>query len=172
MRATPGTRGAWRLAGLARRMKRAWRASSRREALQLVAMTQNAHNITTLMIAAFHENWTIRLALSADDAMALLRKAHSAAVIYDWDSDRNGWRRVCGASVERGMPFYLTAEAPPDDLFLAVACAGGASVLWKPLRAEEVIAVVRAAGNIAADATAPGDTQSAAAAENANGRLA
>src|ERR1017187_1568258 len=110
-------------------LKGTLRPVHRNGALQLVVLAQGAHTITTLMIAAFHENWTVRFALSPGDAMALLRKAPSVALVYDWDSHEGDWRELCDACVHCGVHFHLVASMPPDDLFLAVAGAGGSGGL-------------------------------------------
>ena len=147
--ATPGTPF---LVSMFARLKRVLCPQPRQKALQLVVLARGAHTTTTLMIAAFHENWNIRFALSPCDAMALLRKAPSAALVYDWDSHEAGWQEVCSACVQRGVPFHLVASMPSDDLFLAVAGAGGSGVLWKPLRAEQVIAGISSARSLAGGA--------------------
>ena len=131
----------------------------RHNALQLVVLAHGAHTTTTAMIAAFHENWTIRFALSPGDAMALLRKAPSAALVYDWESHEAGWRGLCSACVQRGVPFHLVANMPSDDLFLAVAGAGGSGVLWKPFRAEQMIAAIASTRSLAG--MAPDDAHDA-----------
>jgi len=124
------------------RLKRTLCPPPRNGALQLIVLAHGAHTITTLMIAAFHENWTIRFALSPSDAMALLRKAPSVALVYDWDSHQADWRELCNACAQCGVSFLLAASTPSDDLFLAVAGAGGAGVLWKPFSAEQLIAAL------------------------------
>jgi len=118
-------------------------------ALQVVVLAHGAHTITTLMIAAFHENWTIRYALSPDDAMAFLRNAPSAALICDWDSHTGDWRGLCRACVQCGVPFHLAATWPSDDLFLAVAVAGGSGVLWKPFNAGQIVSAIGSSGSLA-----------------------
>jgi hypothetical protein len=147
------------LVNLLARLKRVLCPQPRQKALQLVVLARGAHTTTTLMIAAFHENWNIRFALSPCDAMALLRKAPSAALVYDWDSHEAGWQEVCSACVQRGVHFHLVASTPSDDLFLAVAGAGGSGVLWKPLRAEQMIAAIDSARSLAG--TAPDDPHDA-----------
>ena len=147
------------LVNLLARLKRVLCPQPRQKALQLVVLARGAHTTTTLMIAAFHENWNIRFALSPCDAMALLRKAPSAALVYDWDSHEAGWQEVCSACVQRGVHFHLVASTPSDDLFLAVAGAGGSGGLWKPLRAEQMIAAIDSARSLAG--TAPDDPHDA-----------
>ena len=93
------------LVSLLARLKRVLCPQPRQKALQLVVLARGAYTTTTLMIAAFHENWNIRFALSPFDAMALLGKAPSAALVYDWDSHEAGWQEVCSACVQRGVPF-------------------------------------------------------------------
>lgn len=142
--AVPGMRAIRaRLAHLARRKRG-------RNSSQLVVLTRSPHAVTALLIAAFHADCILRLAPSARAAIALLRKGRTAAVFFDWDSRESGWRDLCGACVECGVPFHLAAETPSDALFLAVACAGGASVLWKPLRARQVIAAMESTRAITA----------------------
>jgi len=140
------------LVSLLARLRRALCPLSRHNAPQLVAMAHGSHTVTTLMIAAFHENWNIRFAPSSADAMALLRKAPSAALVYDWDSQEGDWRALCSACVQRGVPFCLVATLPSDDLFLAVAVAGGAGVLWKPFSAEQIVAALGSAQSLAGGA--------------------
>jgi hypothetical protein len=122
---TPGTSDKPFFANLLARLKGMLRPVHRNGALQLVVLAQGAHTITPLMIAALHENWTIRFAPSPGDAMALLRKAPSVA---------------------------LVASMPTDDLFLAVAGAGGSGVLWKPLSAKQMLAAIDSARSLAGTA--------------------
>jgi hypothetical protein len=151
---TPGTPDKPFFVKLLARLKGTLRPVHRNGALQLVVLAQGAHSITTLMIAAFHENWTIRFALSPSDAMALLRKAPSIALVYDWDSYEGGWRELCDACAHCGVSFLLVASMPTDDLFLAVAGAGGSGVLWKPLSAKQMIAAIGSARSLAGTAPA------------------
>lgn len=131
------------------RLKHALGALPQHCSPQLVVLAQGGHTITTFMITAFHENWTIRFALSPDAAMALLRKAPSAALVCDWDSHAANWRGLCGVCVQCNVPFYLAATNPSDDLFLAVAAAGGSGVLWKPVSAERIVAAMDSARSLA-----------------------
>jgi hypothetical protein len=146
---TPGIADAPFLVNLLARLKRALCPLPRHNALRLVVLTNGAHTTTTTMIAAFHENWAIRFAVSPGDAMALLRKAPTAALVYDWDLHEGDWRELCSACVQCGIPFHLVANMPSDDLFLAVASAGGSGVLWKPLSADQVIAAIGSARSLA-----------------------
>jgi hypothetical protein len=98
--------------------------------------------LTAFMIAAFHEDWMIRFAQSPHDAMARLGNGESTVLIYDWDHYPAAWREVCTACSRNSVPFYLVATMPPDDLFLAVAGAGGSGVLWKPLTTEQMTAAI------------------------------
>jgi hypothetical protein len=125
-----------------------------RNAGQLVVLAHGVHTMTPLMMAALHENWNIRFAQSSGDAIARIRKAASVALIYDWDSHKSDWHAVCTACVQSGVPFYLVASSPSDDLFLAVAGAGGSGVLWKPLRAEQTVAAIVSVRSLAAPAPA------------------
>jgi DNA-binding NarL/FixJ family response regulator len=145
---TPGIADAPFLVNLLARLKRALCPLPRHNALRLVVLTNGAHTTTTTMIAAFHENWAIRFAVSPGDAMALLRKAPTAALVYDWDLHEGDWRELCSACVQCGIPFHLVANMPSDDLFLAVASAGGSGVLWKPLSADQVIAAIGSARSL------------------------
>jgi DNA-binding response OmpR family regulator len=137
------------LENLLARLKRALCPLPRHNALQLVVLTSGAHTTTTVMMAAYHENWAIRFAVSPGDAMALLRKAPTAALVCDWDLHEGDWRGLCSACVRCGVPFHLVANMPSDDLFLAVAGAGGSEVLWKPLSANRVIAAIHSARSLA-----------------------
>src|ERR1039458_10322288 len=92
---------------------------------------------------------------SEAEGMALLRKAPSVALVYDWDSHEGDWRELCDACVHCGVHFHLVASMPPDDLFLAVAGAGGSGVLWKPLSAKQMLAAIDSARSLAG--TAPHD---------------
>lgn len=157
---TPGTSDAPFLVKLLVRLKGALHAPRRHNVRQLVVLADGVPTLNTLMIAAFHENWNIRRALSPADATALLRKAPSAALVYDWDSRKGDWRGLCSACVECGVPFHLLATTPSDDLFLAVAAAGGASVLWKPFSSEQIIAAISFASSL--DRTAHNDARDAA----------
>ena|SRR5579871_3063886 len=116
----------------------------RRKRLLVIALAQDAPTVTTLLMAAFHESWAIRFALSSADAHTLLRRGASA-FIYAGDPRGAAWRDLCNACVQSGVPFHLAAHSPSDELFLSVAAAGGSSVLWKPLIAEQVVAAVAAA---------------------------
>ena len=129
------------------RLQRALHPPSRQNARQLVVLADGLLTITTLMVAAFHEDWKIRLAPSPGNAIALLQKASSVALVYDWDSQRGDWRVLCRACVRYGVTFHLVATMPSDDLFLAVAAAGGSSVSWKPLSPEQMITAL-ASGRI------------------------
>jgi len=145
---TPGTSDPPFFVSLWTRLKRALSRSPRHNTLQLVALAHGVHTSTTLMMAAFHEHWDIRLALSSVHAMALLRKGPTVALVYDWDSGKGDWRVLCNACVECAVPFHLVATMPSDDLFLAVAVAGGSSVLWKPLGAQQMIAALDSARSL------------------------
>ena len=149
---TPGTSDTPFFANLLARLKGMLRPVHRNGALQLVVLAQGAHTITPLMIAALHENWTIRFAPSPGDAMALLRKAPSVALVYDWDSHEGDWRELCDACARCGVSFLLIASMPTDDLFLAVAGAGGSGVLWKPLSAKQMLAAIDSARSLAGTA--------------------
>jgi len=157
----PGTSGTPLLVNMLARLKRILCPQPQHNPLQLVVLAHGAHTITTLMIAAFHENWGIRFAISSRDAMTLLRKAPIAALVYDWDSCGGEWHELCTACVQGGVPFHLVAGMPSDDLFLAVAGAGGSGVLWKPLRAEQVIAAISSARSLVE--TPPGGAMDARA---------
>jgi hypothetical protein len=150
MHGTPATSNAPPLLNAWRRLTGALCRPPRHDAPQLVVLALDPHTIANLMIAAFHANWTIRFALSPGDAVALLRKSPSVALVYDWDSHHADWRELCGACRLSGASFHLLARRPPDDLFLAVAGAGGAGVLRKPLNPEQVIAAVGFARNLGA----------------------
>jgi len=139
------------------RLRRALCPRPSSNAMKLILLARGEHTVTTLMMAAFHENWSIRFAPTPAAAIALLRKAPDAALVYYWDSHHGEWRELCSACVQCGVPFHLVADMPPDDLFLAVAGAGGAGVLWKPLNEERVIAALALARSLAA--TAPEDAQ-------------
>ena len=130
------------LSKLRARIQRALQPLPRQNGMRLVVLGRGTRTITTFMIAAFQKNWDLRFALSAGDALALLRQAPQAALVCDWDSQPGDWRELCGACVRQGMPFHLIADMPPDDVFLAVAAAGGSSVLWKPFNADQVIAAM------------------------------
>ena len=93
------------------------------------------------MMAGFREKFHLCVVPSPAHALALLRKTAIAAVVHDWDAHPN-WRELCGACVARDVPFCLAANAPTDDLFLAVAAAGGACVLWKPLDSDAIVTAV------------------------------
>ncbi len=149
MKRTPGTSDPSFLVNVLARLKRLLRPLPRNGTLQLVVLARGTHTVTTMMMAAFHENWAIRFALSPGDARALLRKAPSVALICDWDSHAGDWRELCNACVECRVPFHLAAEMPSDDLFLAVAGAGGSGVLWKPLNAKQVVAAVGSTRSLA-----------------------
>ena len=138
----PGTSETPLRMSLLARLKRALCPLPRHDTVQVVVMAHGVHTVTTLMMAAFHQDWKIRFPVSAGDAMAALRKAPCAAFFYDWDSREGDWRALCSASVERGVPFYLVASSPPDDLFLAVAAAGGSGVLWKPFNSRQIVEVL------------------------------
>ena len=153
---TPGMSDTPFLVDLLARVKRALYPQPRRNVLQLVVLPHGTPTITTLMIAAFHEKWRIRFALSPRHAMVLLRKGPNVALVYDWDSHSGDWLEMCRACVQCGVPFHLVAEMPSDDLFLAVAGAGGSGVLWKPFNAEQVVAAIGSARSLAG--TAPDDS--------------
>jgi len=61
------------------RLKRALCPLPRHDTVQVVVMAHGVHTVTTLMMAAFHQDWKIRFPVSAGDAMAALRKAPCAA---------------------------------------------------------------------------------------------
>jgi len=86
MDGTPVTSNAPPLLNAWRRLTGALCRTPRHDAPQLVVLAPDPHTIANLMIAAFHANWTIRFALSPDDAAALLRRSPSVALAYDWDS--------------------------------------------------------------------------------------
>lgn len=98
--------------------------------------------LTAFMIAGFHEDWTVRFVQSPREAIARLRKDPCAALIYDWDYYPGAWREACAACTRYDVPFYLMAQMPSDDLFLAVAVAGGAGVMWKPLSTAQMTAAI------------------------------
>jgi hypothetical protein len=145
------------LVNLLARLKRALCPVPQRKALQLVVLAARVETTIPLMMAALHEDWNIRFAHSPAGALEMLRKAPSAALVCDWDSHAGDWRGLCNACVQCGTPFHLVAEMPSDDLFLAVAAAGGSGVLWKPLNAEQVTAAIGSARILAR--TAPDDAQ-------------
>jgi hypothetical protein len=97
------------------------------------------------MLAAFHRDWDIQFGATVAALMTLLRKAPTAALVYDWDSGEGDWRLLCKDCAQYRVPFYLAATKPPDDLFLAVAGAGGSGVLWKPFSADQIIAAIDSA---------------------------
>jgi DNA-binding NarL/FixJ family response regulator len=114
------------------------------------------------MIAAFQEDWDIRFARSPRKALALLRKAPTA-LVCDWDSHADVWRALCSACVQRGISFHMLATMPSDDLFLSVAGAGAAGVLWKPFGAEQIIAAMDSARSLAGAAAIDADAADRAA---------
>jgi hypothetical protein len=128
---------------LVTRLKRAFCASPRPHSLQLVVLANQVNTAIPLLIAAFQQNWSIHFAPSAHHALAQLPRYPAAALVYDWDSWIGDWRELCAACVSSGVPFHLVAGKPPDDLFLAVASAGGSGVLWKPFSSEQIIAAIR-----------------------------
>lgn len=126
-------------------LKRWLRPLPRRDATELIVLSQGLYMLTSFMIAAFRENWTIRFAQSHQEAVARVESGAHALMIHDWDHFPNAWREVCAACARNTVPFYLVATAPPDDLFLAVAVAGGTDVWWKPLTTERMIEAIRGA---------------------------
>ena len=126
-----------------RRLTRTLRPLPRHNALQFVVLAQGAHTITTLMIAAFHEDWTTRRALSPRDSMALLRKAPSVALVHDGDCHEGDWRELCDACAQCSVSFLLAASV-----------AGGSGALRKPFSANRIIAAIGSARSLAGTAPA------------------
>jgi len=93
------------LVSLLARLKRELCPRPRHNALQFVALAKGAHTVTTLKIAVFHESWVSRFALSAGDAMAVLHKDPSAALVFDRDSHKGDWANCAPLAYGVVSPF-------------------------------------------------------------------
>lgn len=116
--------------------------------LQIAVLAHGVHTKTAVLSASLHQDWNIRFVQSRASAISLLRSASIEILLYDWDLADGDWRELCSACLRCGAAFQLVTSMPTDDLFLAVAGAGGSDVLRKPFTAEQLISSVRFARSL------------------------
>ena len=107
--------------------------------LRIVAVTQGPHTKVVIRTAALREGWQLRFVQSSKDALELIGRIPVDIMVYDCESDKRDWHKLCDGCVEHGVCFQLVANVATDDLFLSVISAGGLGVLCKPLTSECMI---------------------------------
>ena len=138
----------------ARRIQRALWTTSRpsmasdRSVLRMVAVTHSPDTKAAIRIAALQEGWQLEVVQSARNAQELLGRLPVNILVYDLESDKGDWHKLCEGCVKHGVCFQLVANMAADDLFLSVVSGGGLGLLCKPLTSECMIIAMRFARSL------------------------
>ncbi len=94
-----------------------------------------------------HSNWELRQVRTVDEGILALTARPVPVIIVDRYAPGGGWRAVLGAIWEMASPpAVIVFAGDPDATFWAGALEHGAyDVLWRPMNAAEVFAVVQCA---------------------------
>jgi len=116
------------------------RNSPLREAVKLVAITQNADDSAELRQVAANYGWTISIVESSDAAVAALNEQPTPLVICDRDLPGEAWRDVLAkiAAQPQAVCVLLASSVVDDYLWRQVIRHHGYDVVAKPFQPEEL----------------------------------
>jgi len=116
------------------------RSSPLRQAVKLVAITQNADDSAELRQVAANYGWTISIVESSDAAVAALNEQPTPLVICDRDLPGEAWRDVLAkiAAQPQAVCVLLASSVVDDYLWRQVIRHHGYDVVAKPFQPEEL----------------------------------
>lgn len=115
--------------------------------IPVIALISADHDRRVLSGLAGKESWDVRFAESSDEASAMASRLSAPVVLFDRDWPATPWKSVM--ETLRSSPqkpcVILLSGVVDEYLWQEVIRRGGYDVLAKPLRAEQVIRVVKLA---------------------------